>query len=112
MWISFLGFFHAFYEINREFFFTELFEVHESHEHVSYTLAECLFDVAASRLELAKIIQGLLDKGLIASALPRDEVGPLVEESEPPPFPTKRTRHSLAGGRFDLANLLQCPKRF
>jgi hypothetical protein len=65
-----------------------------------------LFGVTASRLELARMIDGFLDIGLVVPSLPRDEVGPSVEEPEPPPFLTERSRHSLAGDGFDLAGKL------
>ena len=60
MWMAFLGIFHSHYGINRELLYTELFATHISHERVSHTLAGSLFGVMASRLDLARTIDGLV----------------------------------------------------
>ena len=110
MWMTFLGLFHSHYGINRELLYTELFAIHTSHEQVSHTLAGSLFGVKASRLDLARTIDGLVGLGLIVPAVPRDAASSSIngpEEDPDCPYESKRTRQSLDGVGCDFARGLE-----
>ena len=65
IWKEFLSLYTSSFERDTEAFYNACFQTRETHQHVSYTFADILFKISASRSELKKRLVNLFALGLL-----------------------------------------------
>jgi hypothetical protein len=89
-WRTFKSIFVEYHETIREEFFRLVFQPHMSQDKVTSTFAESIFGLKGSKLQLALILDGLLNDGLLPQPTPKTATvsTPEVPTSEPTPVST------------------------
>jgi len=112
IWKEFLSLYTSSFEHDTEAFYNACFQTRETHQHVSYTFADILFKISASRSELKKRLVNLFALGLLPPAeppSPKVTVPPAIPEATPTARETRSARRASfqAGGLIGVGRDLE-----